>query len=118
MNTIKPVTITADRNLRQVTIDWNIEHTSIYPFALLRHACPCAECRGGHDKMSSEADPGVFELPLDDSPATRIKSLEAVGSYAITIEWEDGHNFGIYNWRYLRALCPCPICRPITADHK
>jgi hypothetical protein len=68
--------------------------------------------------MSSEPDPEVFELPLDDSPANRIKTLEAVGTYAMTIEWEDGHDYGIYNWGYLRALCPCPICRPIIHDHK
>jgi DUF971 family protein len=25
----------------------------------------------------------------------------------LTIVWEDGHDYGIYNWHYLRALCPC-----------
>ena len=41
-------------------------------------------------------------------PATRLNNLKAVGSYALTIVWEDGHDLGIYNWHYLRALCPCP----------
>ena len=58
--------------------------------------------------MRSEPDPGVFNLQLDDSPATRINNVKAVGSYALTIVWEDGHDYGIYNWHYLRALCPCP----------
>jgi DUF971 family protein len=31
----------------------------------------------------------------------------ATGSYALTIVWEDGHDYGIFNWHYLRALCPC-----------
>jgi len=61
--------------------------------------------------MSSEPDELVFSLPIVDSPAKRMRKLEAVGSYAITIEWEDGHHFGIYNWSYLRALCPCMECR-------
>lgn len=61
--------------------------------------------------MSSLPDPLVFDLPDEDSPATRMRNLEAVGTYAITVEWEDGHHFGIYNWGYLRALCPCPICK-------
>jgi DUF971 family protein len=61
--------------------------------------------------MRSAPDPEVFSMPLDESPATRMHNLEAVGTYAITIEWEDGHHYGIYQWRYLRALCPCPICR-------
>jgi DUF971 family protein len=108
---LKPTAITANRNLGDLTITWGDGHTSIYPFSLLRFACPCAECRGGHDKMSSTPDPEVFSLPLEDSPATHMQSIEAVGSYALTITWEDGHHFGIYNWGYLRALCPCPLCR-------
>jgi DUF971 family protein len=66
--------------------------------------------------MRSEPDPEVFTRDLEDTPETRLKSLEAVGSYALTIEWEDGHHYGIYNWRYLRALCPCPICERERAE--
>jgi DUF971 family protein len=106
-----PTAITADRTKSEVTIQWSDGHTSIYPFSLLRAACPCASCRGGHENMSSEPAPEVFSMAKEDSPATHMRSLEGVGSYAITIEWEDGHSFGIYNWHYLRALCPCPQCR-------
>ena len=111
MSLIKPRGITANRKSRELNITWSDGHESVYPFSLLRHACPCAECRGGHENMSSEPDPDVFSLPHDDSPATRIRNVEAVGNYALTIEWEDGHHYGIYNWNYLRALCPCPQCR-------
>ena len=48
---------------------------------------------------------------MEDSPATRISNVVAVGSYALTVVWEDGHDYGIYNWHYLRALCPCAECR-------
>ena len=61
--------------------------------------------------MSSHPDPGVWSLPDEINPATNLKNLEAVGAYAITIEWEDGHHYGIYNWNYLRELCPCSDCR-------
>ena len=27
------------------------------------------------------------------------------------VVWEDGHDYGIYNWYYLRKLCPCAECR-------
>jgi len=111
MNSTKPLNITANRQTGTFMITWDDQHESLYPFALLRAACPCAECRGGHANMRSTPDPEVFETPLEDIPATRIKNIESVGTYAITIEWEDGHHFGIYNWNYLRALCPCPICR-------
>lgn len=107
----KPTGITAHRSTRELTISWGDGHTSVYPFALMRHACPCAECRGGHDNMRSDPDPEIFDFPDEDTPATRLRNLEAVGTYAITIEWEDGHHFGIYTWQYLRKLCPCPTCR-------
>ncbi len=112
MNTpITPKSITADRQAGILTIQWADSHLSRYPFELLRAACPCAECRGGHENMRTEPDPAVFSVHLPKSPATQIRNLEAVGSYALTIEWEDGHHFGIYNWRYLRLLCPCAKCR-------
>lgn len=110
-STIKPVSITANRTIGQLIIGWNDNHTSNYPFSLVRAACPCASCRGGHENMSPEPDPNVFFMELVDSEATHLKSIAAVGSYALTIEWEDGHHYGIYNWHYLRSLCPCPECQ-------
>ncbi|PWH13897.1 MAG: DUF971 domain-containing protein [Anaerolineae bacterium] len=107
----KPLNITANRTALEMTIEWGDGHRSIYPFSLLRAACPCAQCRGGHEKMSSEPDPEVFHVTLEDSPATRLVNVRATGSYGITLVWDDGHDYGIYNWHYLRALCPCPACR-------
>lgn len=112
MSTVRPQAIEANRNLSQMTIRWSDGHTSEYHFSLLRYACPCAECRGGHANMRSEPDAEVFSRPPQEAPATMIRKVEAVGSYALTIEWEDGHHFGIYTWQFLRALCPCAICRP------
>ncbi len=109
--TTRPTGIDANRNTRELTIRWDDGHTSVYSFSLLRHACPCAECRGGHANMSSEPDVQVFAMPDEETHATMLRSLELVGSYALTVEWEDGHHYGIYNWHYLRALCPCPQCR-------
>lgn len=117
MSVMKPREITANRSSRELIVVWSDGHKSIYSFTLLRHACPCAECRGGHENMGSAPDPEVFKIPREDTPATRLSRIEGVGSYAITIEWEDGHHYGIYNWDYLRALCPCPICRPIFGEN-
>ena len=113
---VKPVAINADRGTRKMSIQWSDNHTSEYSFSLLRRACPCAECRGGHANMSADPDPSVFDQPDVDSPATRIRKIESVGSYAISIEWEDGHQYGIYNWLYLRRLCPCEDGRRAAID--
>ena len=107
----KPASIRANRQTNELTVTWDDQHTSIYTFELLRLGCPCAECRGGHDKMGGEPDETVFTKHLQDTPAIHLKNIVGVGSYGITPIWEDDHDFGIYNWHYLRALCPCPICR-------
>ncbi len=111
MTDLMPTGITANRTDAVLTIQWNDGHTSAYPFGLVRAACPCASCRGGHEYMSSEPDPEVFNHRLADSPQTRLVKIEAAGAYGIVIEWEDGHHYGIYNWHYLRELCPCAQCR-------
>lgn len=111
LDDLRPTGIKANRLEGRMTVNWSDEHTSVYSFSLLRNACPCAECRGGHANMSSEPDPVVFSLPDIDAPATRLEQVEAVGTYGMTIAWEDGHHYGIYTWKYLRALCPCPECR-------
>lgn len=111
MDNIFPTEITANKKVRELIVVWSDRHRSTYPFPLLRHACPCEQCRGGHDGMSHEPPPEVFYMPEEDTAAMRLVSVEGAGSHGITIEWEDGHHFGIYDWHYLRALCPCPICR-------
>ncbi|MCC7119236.1 MAG: DUF971 domain-containing protein [Anaerolineales bacterium] len=107
----KPIGITANKSKRILAVTWGDNHTSVYPFGLLRAACPCAQCRGGHHNMKSEPDAEVFAKPMDESPMTRLANVVATGSYALTLVWDDGHDYGIYNWHYLRALCPCAECR-------
>lgn len=111
METLKPLGITADRQKRIVTINWNDGHTSEIPFSLMRNACPCAECKGGHEHMGGDPEPELFSAPDEDTSATRLTNIQAVGTYGITPEWEDGHHYGIYSWSYLRKLCPCHECR-------
>lgn len=99
-----PTGITADRNKNTMTISFSDGVTFDYPFSLLRNACPCAQCRGGHENMKPEPDDDVFTIPLMDSRAHKLVNVGAVGNYAIGIEWGDGHSHGIYNWHYLYVL--------------
>lgn len=110
-NDLSPKSITVNRINRTMSVSWSDGHQSIYGLGLLRAACPCASCRGGHENMHPEPDEEIFSIILPDSPETTIEKVEAVGTYAMTIEWKDGHHFGIYTWHYLRALCPCARCR-------
>ena len=107
----KPTGVTANKSKREFTLTWDDGHISNYPFGLLRAACPCASCRGGHENMKSEPDAEVFTKVMEDSPSTRLVNIVATGSYALTIVWEDGHDYGIFNLKYLSSLCPCDECR-------
>jgi DUF971 family protein len=91
----RPTGITANRQQMLMTITWNDGHTSIYPFSLLRAACPCAQCRGGHENMKPEPDAEVFQVQFEDSPATHLVNIVPTGSYGITLVWEDYHDYGI-----------------------
>ena len=99
----KPTGITANKSARELTVTWADGHTSVYPFGLLRAACPCASCRGGHENMGQPADKDA--LYSADDPQINIENLEQVGSYALNISWNDGHWQGIYTWEYLYEAC-------------
>ncbi len=94
-------------------IEWKDGHRSVYTFAFLRDACPCALCGDERSKSGRKAGepaklaPGA--LPMF-KPAVKAVSAEAVGKYAIKFSWNDRHDLGIYSWHYLREVCPCGEC--------
>jgi DUF971 family protein len=96
-----------------VDIQWNDGHISTYTFPYLRDACPCALCdeeRGKTGRQPGQpvkAKPG--ELPMF-KPAIKPDSAEPVGKYAMKFNWNDGHQLGIYSWKWLREICPCKEC--------
>lgn len=99
-----------------IKIDWRDGHHSDYTLAYLRDECPCATCTGAHGtepQKSNYSNPGPF---LMFKPALRMENVEAVGSYAVRIYWNDGHSSGIYSFDHLRRICPCPECtaQPLT----
>lgn len=61
----------------------------------LRVKSPSAEVRG-HGR-------GGGELPVGKSNV-RISAVEPVGQYAVRLVFDDGHDSGIYSWKYLREL--------------
>ena len=95
-----------------IKIDWKDGHHSDYPLGYLRDECPCATCTGAHgtepQKSNYSAPPTPFEMY---KPKLKMLSAEAVGNYAVRLEWSDGHNTGIYSFDHLRKICPCGECR-------
>ena len=96
-----------------VDIEWKDGHLSQYRFPYLRDACPCALCDEERAKTGREPGQAVQgkpgELPMF-KPAVKPVSAEGVGKYAIKFNWNDGHQLGIYSWKWLREICPCEDC--------
>ena len=93
-----------------IKIDWLGGHHSDYPLVYLRKQCPCATCTGAHGqepKPYREPEPNPFQM---FAPRLKMDKIEAVGNYAIRIDWNDGHNTGIYSYDHLRKICPCESC--------
>ncbi|MER2598632.1 MAG: DUF971 domain-containing protein [Caldilineales bacterium] len=105
---LRPQNLTADRANATLEIIWHDGHRSLYPLSGLRAACPCAECRGGHEAMSQPL-PRVI-IHTQPTGSAELRDAFLVGHYALGIAWADGHDSGIYTWPLLRGLCPCAQC--------
>ena len=97
-----------------VDITWSDGHASHYDFAYLREECPCATCNDERNKkqdMGAKAAGGAFNpLPMY-KPKAKAQAAQAMGNYAIHIDFSDGHSTGIYSYEHLRQICPCEECR-------
>ena len=79
-------------------ITWGDEKQCSYEAAELRRSCPCAQC------VNEWTGERVLK-PETISEEIEIRDLSLVGRYAINFRWSDGHETGIYSFRYLRELC-------------
>ncbi len=90
-----PTEIRLKRAERQLEIDFDDGTTFRLPAEYLRVESPSAEVQG-HGAHQRQLVPGKARVG--------IKSVEAVGNYAIRLVFDDGHDTGIYSWAYLRQL--------------
>lgn len=102
-----PVELRAPRGARVLEIDWDDGHCGVYPHELLRGYCPCAHCQG-HEGPIRFVEGGNLEL----------EDIQQVGNYALRLVWGDGHQTGIYSYRFLRELCACSSCRPEEPENR
>ncbi len=67
----------------------------LLPFEYLRVYSPSAEVKGH--------GPGQ-EVLVTGKQNVGINAVEPVGQYAVKLVFDDGHNTGLYSWKYLREL--------------
>jgi DUF971 family protein len=82
----------------EMRVTWADGRVCRYNAARLRRLCPCAQCVNeftGERVLKAEAV--ADDLTIED--------VGIVGRYALTFRWRDGHDTGIYSFRYLREIC-------------
>ena len=108
----RPTNLHLDRQTG-LHMEWADGRRSRFPLDYLRKHCPCAGCRG--EKHGGESRPerpdgralmSLTVLPKGIDQAAQVADAKLVGNYALQITWGDGHDTGIYDFRYLRSICP------------
>ncbi len=98
---VTPLDINLNLKDQKLAIAWQDGRRSEFQLGRLRRVCPCATCRKERDVPSTS-------LPILKIPAgvdkIEVIDAELMGRYAINLKWSDGHNSGIYDYKYLRAL--------------
>ncbi len=85
------------RDPRTLSVLWQDGRRDDLDVRDLRLACMCAQCV---QEMSGRRMLDPKTVRTDVAPRT----ITSVGSYAITVAWNDGHGSGIYSFEQLRSL--------------
>lgn len=90
---LTPTGVKAPHGASELEISWGDGHRNLYSHTVLRGFCPCAACQGHSGEITFQSGGNV-----------ELRGLERVGNYALGLTWGDGHNSGIFSFRYLRRL--------------
>ena len=82
-------------DLHKFRLTWSDGFSSEVDYDTVRGFCPCAGCQGHGTGEVEFRPPAAPVEPL---------SIQPVGNYAISIQWSDGHDTGIYRFDFLRQL--------------
>ena len=90
-----PVEIKLHRKSARLELTYAGRKPVVLSAEFLRVHSPSAEVRG-HGRGQEVLQTGKKHVA--------IKHIEAVGNYAIKLNFDDGHDSGIYSWEYLLEL--------------
>jgi DUF971 family protein len=92
---VRPTEIKLHQKSRILEVTFDDGSAFKLPCEYLRVYSPSAEVRGH--------GPGQEVLQLGKEKVN-ITNIEPVGTYAVVLHFDDGHNTGIYSWDYLHDL--------------
>ncbi|MEO0588546.1 MAG: DUF971 domain-containing protein, partial [Planctomycetota bacterium] len=101
---LRPEHLDLDRE-RALTVRWSDGRVSIYPVRYLRKMSPSAEAKQLREEIAKNPLTVLPSSAVSDGPL-RAEAIELVGHYAVRVRFSDGHDTGIYSWRYLREIDP------------
>ena len=84
----------------EVAIRWADGSESYIGMELMRAASPSAENTGESDLLGNT----IGGTDQTEYPGVRVTGWELVGGYAVQFRFSDGHNTGIYSYKYLKDL--------------
>jgi DUF971 family protein len=90
-----PTSIKLRRKSRVIEVAFDDGAVFELPFEYLRVYSPSAEVKG-HGPGQETLQIGKHEV--------QITKVEPVGSYAVRLLFDDGHDTGLYTWAYLHEL--------------
>jgi DUF971 family protein len=91
----QPLEIKLRRAPRLLEVTFDDGQRFELPFEYLRVHSPSAEVKGHA--------PGQETLVLGKQ-AVGVRAIEPVGQYAVKLVFDDGHDTGLYTWKYLYEL--------------
>ena len=90
-----PTAIKARTRSRLIEVSFDDGSRFELPFEYLRVHSPSAEVKGH--------GPGQ-EVLVTGKQNVMIRAVEPVGQYAVKLVFDDGHDTGLYTWKYLYEL--------------
>jgi DUF971 family protein len=95
MDAFHPIAIKLRRQSRVLEVSFDDGRCFELPFEYLRVYSPSAEVKGH--------GPGQEVLQFGKENV-QVKEVEPVGQYAVRLIFDDGHDTGLYTWKYLYEL--------------
>lgn len=95
MSTLTCTLIRLRTRSRLLTVDFDDGRSFDLPFEYLRVNSPSAEVQG-HGRGQ--------RVTVSGKENVVIKAVEPVGHYAVRLVFDDGHDSGLYTWKYLHEL--------------
>jgi DUF971 family protein len=95
LDMLVPTELRLRRQSRVLEVAFGPDEQYALPFEFLRVHSPSAEVKGH--------GPGQETLVLGKQ-TVGIREIEPVGQYAVRLVFDDGHDSGLYSWKYLREL--------------